>query len=91
MKECISDARPRTDNSDRKRQLTFRGPLGECRKAYEQFIGAGGLASRGVETGPEASERGGESEAAEWEPEWDPVDEYGKVFELQSRMGRDRC
>ena len=38
MKECMSDARPRTGNTDRKRQLTFRS-LKECRQAYEQFIG----------------------------------------------------
>ena len=79
MKKCMSDARPRTDNSDRKRQLTFR-PLGECRKAYEQFIGADIEWQPRDETKTEVSERGGESEAAEW----DPVDECEKDLELQS-------
>ncbi len=84
MKECMSDARPRTDNSDRKRQLTF-GPLNECRRAYEQFIGADiEWQPADDETNAEASERGGQTEAVDWEPEWDPVDEFEKELELQS-------
>ena len=83
MKECISDARPRTDNSNRKRQLTFR-PLDECRKAYEQFIGADIEWQGEDEPTTKASERGGETKAPEWACERDPIDEYEKDLELQS-------
>jgi hypothetical protein len=56
MKECMSDARPRTDNSNRKRQLTFR-PLNECRRAYEKFVDADIEWRPGDETMTEASEQ----------------------------------
>jgi Family of unknown function (DUF5906) len=83
MKKCMSDVRPRTENSNRKRQLTFR-PLDECRKAYEQFMGADIEWRRDDETTTEASERGGETKAPEWACERDPIDEYEKALELQS-------
>jgi hypothetical protein len=83
MKECMSDARPRTGNSDRKRQLTFR-PLNECRRAYEEFISADIEWQGNDETVTEASERGGKTEAPEWMYDPDPTDEYEKDLELQS-------
>ena len=78
MKECMSDARPRTGNTDRKRQLTFRS-LKECRQAYEQFIGGDIEWRGGGEPTTAAPERGGETKAAERERECasrrDPIDE----------------
>ena len=83
IKECMSDARPRTENSNRKRQLTFR-PLDECRTAYEQFIGADIEWQGEDKPTTEASERGGKTEAPEWMCDPDPTDEYEKDLELQS-------
>lgn len=39
LKECVSVGRPRNDNADRKRKLTFH-PLGECRTVYGEFVHA---------------------------------------------------
>jgi hypothetical protein len=39
LKECVCDVRPRVDNRDRKRFLTFH-PLKECRAAYGEFMHA---------------------------------------------------
>jgi hypothetical protein len=39
LKECVSIARPRTNNPDRERFLIFR-PLKECRIAYGEFMHA---------------------------------------------------
>ena len=73
LKECLSDVRPRADNRDRKRLLTFRS-LEESRAAYEQFLG--------VDIEWDSGEHDADNE---WEPEGDLVDEFEKDLELQSQ------
>jgi hypothetical protein len=83
LKDCVSDGRPRADNPDRKRKLTL-GPLDDCRKAYARSIGADDIEWDPLDeaiappmadqtTGSDAGAVG-EFEA-EWEPEYDPMDE----------------
>lgn len=48
LKDCVSDERPRTENPDRKRFLTFR-PLAECRTAYGEYVHADDIAWQAME------------------------------------------
>jgi hypothetical protein len=84
MNGCVSYGRPRTDNVDRERRLTFC-PLEECRAAYAKYMHAHDIDWESVDepgTGTAIVSKSKADSDNEWEPDPDLAYELAREREL---------